>query len=209
MRGFCLVLLLIGLPAWAMDIQVKMLAEGRALLDIDGKSQMLRDGGESPEGVKLIAATPEGALIEFQGQRQTLALNRRISTQFTEAGTAEVRIASNRGGHYLTPGRINGRPVEFMVDTGATSIAMNEPTAIRLGIDYRAGVPMSVGTASGNAQAFGVRLDRVSVGELEVAQVEAVVIVGDAPPFILLGNSFLTKVDMRIEAGVLLLKAKH
>jgi aspartyl protease family protein len=210
-RGFWLLLFMI-FPlgaASAAEIQATMLAEGRALLEIDGKSRMLREGDESPEGVKLISATPQVAMIDYQGQRQSLALNRRISTRFTEADKPEVRIASNQGGHYVTPGRINGKPVQFMVDTGATTVAMNEATAIRLGIDYRASAPISVGTAAGRAQAFGVRLDRVSVGNLEVTQVDAVVIVGDSPPFILLGNTFLTQVDMRIEAGVLLLKAKH
>src|SRR5690606_11018835 len=195
--------------ASAAEIQATMLAEGRALLEIDGKSRMLREGDESPEGVKLISATPQVAMIDYQGQRQSLALNRRISTRFTEADKPEVRIASNQGGHYVTPGRINGKPVQFKVDTGATTVAMNEATAIRLGIDYRASTPISVGTAAGSAQASSVRLDRVSVGNLEVTQVDVVVIVCDSPPFILLGNTFLTQVDMRIEAGVLLLKAKH
>ncbi len=212
MRQYWVFLLLLVLPAAARDIgsiEVKMLAQGSALFEIDGKQRLLRDGNRSPEGLVLVAATPEGALVDFQGQRQLLKLNRRISAAFHDAAKAEVRIASGQGGHYVAPGRINGSPVEFMVDTGATSVSMSEQAARRLRIDYRAGRPMTVNTASGTAQAFGVMLDRVAVGEVEVHQVPALIIAGDAPAVILLGNSFLGRVDMQVEQGVMLLRSKH
>lgn len=193
----------------ALDIQVRMLANGSALLDIDGKQRMLRDGLRSPEGVLLISSNGRQAVIEVEGKRQTMTLTRRISTHFAAADKTIVRIASSRGGHYVTPGRINGVPVEFLVDTGATSIAMNYREAERLGIDYRAGRPIEVNTANGVAQAFALVLNSVSVGGIELNQVSAAVSTTDFPQVILLGNSYLGKVDLRVDDGVLLLQAKH
>lgn len=204
-----LFLLLAAMPVGALEIQVQMLAEGRALLQIDGKQRMLRDGASSPEGVLLVSANQQAAVIEVDGKRQSLKLNRQISTAFSPAQKAEVRIASSYGGHYVTPGRINGMPVNFMVDTGATSVSMNYLEAERLGIDYRGGTPITVSTANGRAQKFQVTLNRVAVGDIELHQVSAIVSPTRSPEVILLGNSYLGKVDFRIDDGVLVLQAKH
>lgn len=189
------------------ELSAKMLAEGSALIDINGKQRMLREGQESPEGVTLVSANGARAVVRYQGEEYTLTLSRQISTGFSEAEFAEVRIASGRGGHYLTPGRINGLPVEFMVDTGATSVAMNVPEARRLGIHYAAGQHMQVSTANGVAPAYKVWLDSVTVGAITINHVEAFVVAGNSPQTILLGNSFLKLVDMTTERGVLVLRA--
>lgn len=204
-----LVFLVFSGPLSALEIQVQMLAEGRALLQIDGKQRMLRSGARSPEGVLLVSADQQQAVIEVDGARRSLKLNRQISTKFSPAEKSEVRIASGRGGHYVTPGRINGMPVNFMVDTGATTVAMNYLEAERLGIDYRGGTPITVSTANGRAKAFLVTLNRVAVGDIELNQVSATVSTTTSPEVILLGNSYLAKVDFRIDQGVLLLQAKH
>ena len=207
----CLVviLLLVAQAATAMDIQVRMLARGSALLEIDGKQRMLRDGNKSPEGVLLVSSDGKKAVIEVDGKRQALTLTKRIATNFTTAQKSVVRIASTHGGHYVTPGRINGMPVEFMVDTGATMIAMNYVVAERLGIDYRAGRPIKVNTANDVAQAYEVILSSVSIGDLEVQQIRAAVSSTEFPQVILLGNSYLGKVDMQVDNGVLLLQSRH
>lgn len=207
----CLVVMLLlgAQTATAMDIQTRMLARGSALLEIDGKQRMLRDGNKSPEGVLLVSSDGKKAVIEVDGKRQTLTLTRRIATNFTTAQKSVVRIASTHGGHYVTPGRINGMPVEFMVDTGATMIAMNYVVAERLGIDYRAGRPIKVNTANGVAQAYEVILSSVSIGDLEVQQIRAAVSSTEFPQVILLGNSYLGKVDMQVDNGVLLLQSRH
>src|SRR5690606_4388933 len=100
--------------ALALDIEVKMLAKDSALLQIDGKQRMLRKGATSPEGVLLVSADGKNAVIEINGKRQTLGLTRRISTHFSTSEKAAVHISSSQGGHYVTPGRINGMPVDFM-----------------------------------------------------------------------------------------------
>ncbi len=193
---------------FAYEIEAKMLAQGSALLEIDGKSRMLRAGARSPEGVLLVSSDNKQAVIEVDGKRKTLQLSRGISTKFQTADKTEIRIASGSGNHYRTKGLINGTPVNFLVDTGATSIAMNHFEAERLGIDYRGGTPVTVSTANGNAQAFLVVLSTVSVGNIVVRQIQAVVSTTESPTEILLGNTYLSKVDLKIDQGVLVLKEK-
>lgn len=192
----------------ALNIEAKMLAQGSALLEVDGKARMLRVGARSPEGVLLVSADNKQAVIEVEGKRKTIQLSRGISTKFQTADKTEIRIASGQGGHYWTKGLINGLPANFLVDTGATAIAMNHFEAERLGIDYRGGTPITVNTANGTAKAFLVTLSSVSIGNIVVRQVQAAVSTTDSPTEILLGNSYLGKVDLRIEQGVLVLTEK-
>ncbi len=210
MRWLLLVVIsLASCPLMAQEIEAKMLAQGSALLVIDGKQRMLRVGKTSPEGVKLISADGQQAVIEVGGRSQSLGLSRRIATSFARAKKAEVRLASSQGGHYRTPGLINGMPVNFLVDTGATYVSMNFHEAERLGIDFLAGFKSTSSTANGLADIYIVVLNNVSVGGVELHQVPAAVHDSDSPSEILLGNSFLSKVDIRIDQGVMVLRAKH
>lgn len=193
---------------FGLEIEAKMLAQGSAVLMIDGTQRMLREGKRSPEGVLLVSADGKQAVLEIDGKRKTISLSRSIGSQFKQASKTEVRIASGHGGHYETKGLINGSPVDFMVDTGATTIAMNHFVAERLGIDYRGGIPITVNTANGTAKAFRVILSSVSVGNIVVHQVEAAVSTTASPSVVLLGNSYLSKVDLKIDQGVLVLKEK-
>jgi len=95
------------------------------------------------------------------------------------------------------------------VDTGATSVAMNRFEAERLGIDYRAGTPININTANGATRAYSLTLNSVAVGDVELHQVLANVSESSSPDIILLGNSYLSKVEIAVEEGVLVLKAKH
>lgn len=169
---------------------------------------MLRAGERTPEGVLLVTADTRSAVLEVDGERRTLGMSRRISTRFAKPEKAEVHIQSGRGGHYFTPGRINGYAVDFMVDTGATAISMNLPTAQRLNLNYRAGQQVSVTTANGVVNGYRLMLDTVRIGSIELNMVEAIVTMGDFPAEILLGNSYLSRVDMRRENGVLILEAR-
>ncbi|TQV66953.1 TIGR02281 family clan AA aspartic protease [Exilibacterium tricleocarpae] len=201
-------LLVAGTGKAATTVEVKGLFAGSALLVIDGKQQLLKQGRRSPEGVLLVSADSKFAVVEVDGQRHKLTMSRRISSGFQKAERASVRLQSGRGGHYVTPGRINGKPVEFLVDTGATSVSMNLPTAKRLGINYRIGREITLSTANGLAKAFLVKLDSVRIGEVEVRNVEATVSIGDFPEVILLGNSYLSRVEMSQDSGILVLESK-
>ncbi|MES2673463.1 MAG: TIGR02281 family clan AA aspartic protease [Pseudomonadota bacterium] len=192
----------------ALEIEAKMLAQGSAVLQIDGKQRMLREGMRSPEGVLLVSADNKQAVLEVDGKKQSLGMSRSISTQFKKAEKTEVRIASGIGGHYRIQGLINGAAVYFIVDTGATFVSMGQQEAQRLGIDYRGGTPITMNTANGLAKAYHVTLSSVSVGNIVVNNVEAVVHAGDFALELLLGNSYLSKVDLNIDQGVLVLREK-
>ncbi len=210
-KWILLVLLLPALQAEAeFQVQAKGLFPGRsAVLLINGEQRLLKVGKRSPEGVLLVSVDKAAAVIEIDGRRRSLTLSRIVSSGYSAPKTAVARIQSGNGGHYYTPGRINGIAVKFLVDTGATSVAMNLPEAKRLGLNYRAGREITVGTASGTTKAYLVQLDSVRVGEIEVRNVEAAVHLGNFPSVILLGNSYLSRVELNRENGVLVLESRY
>jgi aspartyl protease family protein len=190
------------------DVRVKGLFKNAAVLIIDGQQKLLKVG-ESSSGVSLISASSKSAIIEYKGEHKTVYLSQSIGTDFKTATKQEVRLSSQHNGHFYGTLYINGKRGHFLVDTGASSVAMSSNTAKQLGIDFQRGTPISVSTASGIAGGFRVTLKRVEVGSIAVSNVEAVVLEGGHPLDILLGNSFLSKVEMRIDNGVLLLQSKY
>lgn len=193
--------------AFAIDnIVVLGLSKGKALINVDGKQHMLSLGQISPEGVRLIKANVNEAELEVAGKRDVYPLGQHISSNFIPAAETVVHIARNNFGMYTTTGAINSRLVNFLVDTGATSIALNAGEAKRLGIEYRLGKPMQVSTASGTAQAFGMRLKSVKVGAIELRDVDAVVVDGSSPEIVLLGMSFLGRLNVQHQGQLLVLK---
>jgi aspartyl protease family protein len=207
--GICLALigLLSVLVGWAApDIRVQGLFGGSAVLVINGKQRLLKQGQTSPEGVKLVSSDSHQAVVEVDGQQVTLGLSQHISSSFQAAEQAEVRIPRSTNGHYMVSGFINGHPVNFMVDTGATSVAMNLNDAKRLGVDYRRGKHTKASTAGGIVNAFEVNLDKLVIGNITARQVSATVVVGNFPSTVLLGNSFLSRVEMTEAEGVMVLR---
>lgn len=195
--------------ATAADLSARMLAKGTALISVNGKQHMLRAGQTSPEGVTLLSSSRTGAEVEYKGERYTLTLSSHIATHFTQAETIEVRLNQSRGGHYRSSGMINGQSVTFMVDTGATTIAMSVAQAKRLGLNYKSGDQGMVTTANGRTHAYRVWLRSVSVGGITLSDVRAMVIANFGSQDILLGNSFLGNVSMSTENGVLVLRASQ
>jgi len=99
---------------------------------------------------------------------------------------------------FLSVGSINGQSVRFLVDTGATTIAMNTSQAKRLGVPYEMeGQAATVSTASGFVKAYRVRLKSVTLGKIKRRNIETMVIYGQHPGPILLGMSFLG--DLKVE----------
>ncbi len=190
-------------------ITVLGLFKDKAVVRIDGKRRLLRAGEPSPEGVVLISADSEGAVLEVGGERRTYSLGTQVSTRYAQAPSNEVRIWRNAGGMYTTVGSINGHPVDFMVDTGATMIAMNANQARLLGIDFRLeGEQGMAHTASGAARVYRVTLDRVGVGEILLHNVDAVVLEGSAPRVTLLGMSFLGRLQIEHDGKAMVLRQR-
>jgi aspartyl protease family protein len=119
-----------------------------------------------------------------------------------------VTLAPDASGHYITLGSINGQAIRFMVDTGATAVALGLSDARRLGINYRAGTPIRMRTANGIGQGYQVRLESVTLGNLRLSGIDAVVMEAELP-IALLGMSFLNRTDMRQDAGNLVLTRRY
>lgn len=198
-------------PAWAgMRVSALALFKDKALIEIDGKQRVLAKGETSPEGVFLVSASSKAAEIEIKGERSVLHLDERISADFgVSAQPAIVRLIPNAGGHYLVDGKINGQGIEFLVDTGATLIAMSKPAAKRIGLQFRVdGERGQVKTASGIADGYYLMLGEVRVRTMTLHNVAAVVVDGDYPATALLGQSFLNRIDMRRDGAVMELIAR-
>jgi len=171
--------LLLGFSAnaLAVDIVVMGLFRNKAVIKIDGKQRILKPGNSSPEGVLLISSNSSEAVLEFEGSRKAYSIGNHISTSFKRDKQASVSIYRNERGMFTTVGSINGFPVNFLVDTGASSVAMNRKQADRLGLDYRLnGTPLGISTASGFERGWRTQLDRVQVGEVSLRNVEGTVI---------------------------------
>ncbi|HEY1027136.1 MAG TPA: TIGR02281 family clan AA aspartic protease [Pseudomonas sp.] len=196
--------------AWAASqVQVVGLFPGAAVINVDGQRKLVRVGASGPGGVQVVSVDGQGAVLRVDGVERAYPLSREYSAGFAEPQRTRLSIAKGIGGHYWVAGSVNGQTVQFLVDTGATSIALNDAHAKRLGIDYRvSGRPLQVNTASGITRGWRVMLDRVKVGELEVLGVEAVVLEGGGPHEALLGMSFLSRVGWREEQGMLVLESR-
>ena len=170
----------------------------KALLVVEGATPKAVAPGETFRGVKVISTQNDSAILEIAGQRQTARVGGAPVSVGTAVGPgAGVRIvlSADSGGHFVTQGSINARPVQFLVDTGATTIGIGVSDAERIGLVYKQGVPVQLSTANGIAQGWKVQLSSVRLNDVEVREVEAVV-TPYAMPYVLLGNSFLTRFQM-------------
>jgi aspartyl protease family protein len=186
--------------AQAQSVTLAGMLGGKALVIVDGSAPKSVAVGESHKGVKLLSTDGDMAVVEVAGRKQTLRVgeapaNVGFSGGPGSAGGNKIVMSIGRGGHFFKQGQINGKSVELMVDTGATSVAMSVEEAKRIGLDYSGGRKVNVGTANGTTQGWVVTLSSVRIGDVEVSNVQGVVSVG-AMPFVLLGNSFLNRFEM-------------
>ncbi|MFW6027915.1 MAG: TIGR02281 family clan AA aspartic protease [bacterium] len=195
--------------AAAAPVEVLALFEGRAVVRTAAAQHMLREGETSDDGVTLLEATPRSARLRYRGEVHELEVSRRVSSTFRPAARRQVSISPDDHGQYRVRGAINGRYVNFLVDTGASVVALSQRDARSLDIDYAGGEVGAVQTAQGTARSHFVTLDEVSVGGLTAHNVRAAVIEGSFPVEILLGMSFLRQVSMQERGGVLTLSTRE
>lgn len=205
-----MLLALAGLNAAADNVMVLGLFKDKAVVSINGKQYTLAPGQASPEGITLISASSNGAVLEAAGKRTTYPLGSQVNTNFAAPKHIAVQLYPNAQGMYLTVGSINGLPVNFLVDTGATLVSMNAVEAKRLGIDFRViGQPGMTSTASGVAPAYQIKLNRVRVGDIELRDVDALVLNGNNPTEVLLGMSFLNRLEIQHSGKMMELRKKN
>ncbi|WP_227718121.1 TIGR02281 family clan AA aspartic protease [Microbulbifer sp. Q7] len=191
------------------DVRLQAIFGTSAMFEIDGKQRLLKPGRASPEGVTLVSATSDHAVVVVGGREQKLTLAAPVAANYAQVDRPEVHLSPDSRGHYNTTAWINGRRVPVMVDTGATSIAFNYPMAKSLGLDLSGARAITVSTASGVERAYKIQLASVTIGGITVRNVDATVLGADFPQVTLLGNSFLSRVDMQQQDGLLLLRARN
>lgn len=181
-----------------------------ALLVVDGKTRNVAVGS-TVDGVRLVSVTPNDAVVELQGRRVTLVLGGaqvNLGGKASEGGGGTIVLTVGPGGHFVTEGSINGKAARFVVDTGATTVAMSEDVAERLGIDWAKGRKGYTTTANGVVAVHNVSLARVRIGDVQIYDVEATVL-PVALPVILLGNSFLSRFQMRRDNDRMTLERRY
>lgn len=205
------VLSLWACAASAQSVALTGVSGSKALVVIDGAAPRFLSAGQSHQGVKLLSLQGEAVTVEVSGQRQTL----RVGDAPVSVGRAapavgggqRIVLTADARGHFLPPGQINGREVQFMVDTGATSVALGESDARRINLKYENGQRVHVNTANGQAVAHVVRLDSVRIGDVTVYGVEALV-TPQSMSYVLLGNSFLNRFQMQRQNDQLTLEKR-
>lgn len=200
MRRATAALLLAAGAASAQTVSLSgQMGDSKALLLIDGQPATVAVGA-TVRGVTLKRLANGQAEVEVGGKLLTLGLGGASSVGAGKAGSGGAKgstivLPMGTGGHFMAQGAINGRPVQFMVDTGATTVAMSVADADRIGLDWKSGQRSVSQTAGGVVPIYVLNLTSVRIGDVEVYNVGAVVLQADMP-FVLLGNSFLSRFAM-------------
>ena len=192
--------------AAAAEVGVVGLLPGKAILVVDGVRKTVPVGA-SHAGVKLLAIEGNEAVIESEGRTRRLSLGRHVYSAAAESGGSATLTADARG-HFVTEGSINGASVRFLVDTGATLIALGRSDARRANIDWQRGQPGMAMTANGPTRVWKVSLEQVRVGSIQLRQVDAMVHEHDLP-VVLLGMSFLNRMEMQREGPTMQLRQRY
>lgn len=203
--------LLCATPASAQSVAMTGGMGSKALLVVNGGAPKALAAGDSFQGVKVLSVTADQAVVEVGGKRQTVVLGGApVSIGGSGGGGSgtQIVLTAGSGGHFITQGAINGKATRFMVDTGATSIAMGADEARRMGLKFEEGQAFYGSTANGVVKGYKVSLTTVRIQDVEVHNVEAAVL-PQPMPHILLGNSFLTRFQMKRDNDTLTLTKRY
>jgi len=183
----------------------------KALLLVGGGAPRAVAPGETHQGVKVVSTSGDQAVVEVAGQRHTLRVGE-APASVGHAGPApgsgrQIVLTAASGGHFVTEGSINGRATRFLVDTGATLVGLSAGEAERLGVDWKSGQPVRMATANGVAPGWRVKLASLRIHDVQVHEVDAVV-TQQPMPYVLLGNSFLGRFQMRRDNDQMVLERR-
>jgi aspartyl protease family protein len=159
--------------------------------------------------VKLISATTQAAVVEIDGKRRKVTFGEAITGSFERSGASTVTLVSDGQGHFVTLGSINGASVRFLVDTGATMVSMDADAARRAGINYLQGEQGLSSTANGVTPVYRVKLNSVQLGDITLNNIDGVVHTNSSLPVVLLGMSFLGRLEMRRDGDTMTLTKKY
>jgi aspartyl protease family protein len=181
----------------------------KALLVVDGQPYTVAVG-QTVAGVKLLRWEGDVAQVERAGRSYPMRVGETpvlLGVAPPRSAAREVVLTAGSGGHFTAAGSINGKQVRFMVDTGATLVSLGKDDAERLGIDLAGARRGTTQTANGPVPVWLVTLNTVRVGEVELSNVGAAV-VPQPMPMVLLGNSFLSRLQMKRENDTMRLELR-
>jgi aspartyl protease family protein len=195
--------------ARAQSVALAGMLGNKALLVLDSGAPRALGVGDEVQGVKVIAVSRDEAVVEIKGVRRTLHLGEApVSVGHRGGSGRRIVLAADSRGHFINSGLINGKRIQYMVDTGASTIAIGRTDAERLGLSYQAGEPVRMNTANGIAQGWRLKLESVRIGDVEVFGVDAIVM-PQPMPYVLLGNSFLASFQMTRTSDQMVLEKRN
>jgi aspartyl protease family protein len=173
---------------------------------IDQREAMTIEEGQTIEGVKVVRVEARGAVLTVDGVTKMVSLGP-AGPEGPASSSASLSLTADRRGHFAAAGTVNGKSVQFLVDTGATLVTLSRAEAARLGIDFLRGTPSTSMTANGPVRGWGVSLAAVRVGGVTVHDVPAVVLDSEMPTS-LLGMSFLSRFELLQQGSTLVLRRR-
>jgi aspartyl protease family protein len=184
--------------AGAADIAlVGVIGRKAAVLALDGGDPKTVKLGQTWSGITVLDVEHDSATIQVDGQKRVLQRGAHYRGVPPPMAREAVVLPADGRGHFFADGQVNGVPVRFLVDTGASMVVLPANDAQRLGIDYLHAPKTHVQTAGGTIFAYIITLDRVKVGAIELTSIDGLVIDQGGSTVPLLGMSFLNRVEMR------------
>jgi aspartyl protease family protein len=195
----------------ATQLNVVGLFSGKAVVAINGGAPQTISAGQTKNGVKLISATSESATFLVEGKQQTLKMGQAASIAGGNAPTnnSPVSLYADQAGHFFGNLSINGVSLKYVVDTGATTVALNSGDAKFAKIDYEKGERITMSTANGEVSAYLVKINTLKIGTIILNDVVATVNEGGSPPVVLLGMTALNRMNMKNESSIMTLSKKY
>jgi aspartyl protease family protein len=184
--------------------QVQLIATGtgRAIVKVEGVRMVLTEEDPDQGNVVLISANSNQAVLRYEGREITLRPDDVAAPILDEAFLAPpenndpVVLWSKQDGFFYADGKVNDKPVTFLVDTGADVVTFSRPQADKLGIHYKNSPIGYASTASGIATLRTLKLEKISIEHITLYDIPVNVVLGQFPSVPLLGGSFLNQLDM-------------
>jgi aspartyl protease family protein len=201
---------LLAYSAYAdVSVNVVGLFNGKAVVMINGSKPTTMAVGKTIDGVKLMSADSKTATFLIEGKQKTLGMGQAVSVASAQSSAnSSVNLYANPQGHFLGDMQINGATLKFLVDTGATTIAINSGDAKYANIDYKRGEQVQMSTANGLVIGYRIHLNTIKIGGIVMNQVEATVLEGGFPQVVLLGMSVLNRMEIKREQNIMTLTKK-
>jgi aspartyl protease family protein len=194
-------------PAIAQEVGLAGIMGSKAMLMINGGEPQAVPVGQTLDGVKVLSIQGDQITVEIGGKKRPLRVGQHAVGVSNGDGSDKVIMTADVQGHFYTTGTVNGTSVRFVVDTGATSIALGPNDARRIGLDLRRGQRGMTSTANGQVVVTRIPLDTVTIGGITLHNVEAVVLPAEMP-IALLGMSFLNRMEMQRDGSTMTLKKR-